>query len=293
MNLLRAATVTVSDLSRSVALYSEFLDYRVVEDGQLPESLGASWETPASVGRPYAVLQPASAKDSYIRLVEQPSVPGFKALRTYGWNAIEICVTDVMAVYERLKASPFEIIGPPRENPGLANIHPMQIKGPDEEVIFLTQINDDVPPFTLARATTLIDQMFILVIGCRDMNGAVDWFKENVGLAHGQDLEIAYTMIAKAYGKDLSTQYKLTTMVHESDVFLEVDQYPDEAVDRPCHKDMLPAGFALATFWVPDIDQLATSWIRPPEVQPGVIYNGRRSGTKRGPDGALIEIVEA
>lgn len=293
MNLLRAATVTVADLSRSIALYSEFLDYRLVEQDTLPAQLCDSWAAPASSGQPFAVLEPASGTDIYLRLIEQPPVAGFKALRTYGWNAIEICVTDVMAVYERLKTSPFEIIGPPRENPGLASIHPMQIKGPDEEVVFLTQINDDVPPFTLPRADTLIDQMFILVIGCRDMNAGVDWFADNVGLQRGQDMEIAYTMLAKAYGKDLTTQYRLATMTHESDIFLEVDQYPGEAVDRPCCPDMLPPGVALATLWVPDIDQLPKTWITPPDVQPGVIYNGKRAGTKRGPDGALIEIVEA
>ncbi|NRA30818.1 MAG: hypothetical protein HRU11_11225, partial [Parvularculaceae bacterium] len=124
MKLLRAATLTVSDLARSIELYSHYFDYSVVEQGTLSEDLTASWATPKSAGQPYAVLQPSSGADIFIRFVEQPAVDGFKALRSYGWNAIEICVTDVLAANKRMLNSPFEIIGPPREIDGLTDIYP-------------------------------------------------------------------------------------------------------------------------------------------------------------------------
>jgi catechol 2,3-dioxygenase-like lactoylglutathione lyase family enzyme len=292
MILLRAATLSVSDLQRSIDLYQTCLDYVLVEHGVIDAALATRWGTPGVADRASAVLRPASGKDIFLRLVEQPAVEGFRALRTFGWNAIEVCVSDVKAVHERLQKSPFEIIGPPRENPGLANIHPMQIKGPDEEVVFLTQINADTPPFRLPRAGTLIDQIFILVIGCSDMAAAVKWFADHVGLAAGEEMEIAYTMLAKAYGKDLSTQYALTTMVDDFDVFLEVDQYPEEATDRTVTAGCLPPGCSLATFLTPDIDSLPGPWICPPATQAGAIYENKRAGTMIGPDGALVEIVE-
>jgi len=291
MILLKAGTISVSDLERSIDLYTRYLDYEVVERGSVPLQLAESWSASGVAGNSYAVLRPASGNEIYLRFVEQPPVDGFRGLRTFGWNAVEICVSDVTQVYERLKNSPFEIIGPPRENPGLANIHPMQVKGPDEEVVFLTQINSDTPPYKLPRAVTLIDQIFIMVIGCSDMAAAVSWFEENLNLSRGEEMQIAYTMLAKAYGKDLSTQYSLTTVTHDNDVFLEVDQYPEEAIERPAHKNMLPPGCALTTFYLPRNDQTPLSEGWELSEQDGAIYSNRRSTTLIGPDGALVEVV--
>lgn len=58
MKLLRAATLTVSDLERSIANYAKYFDYSVVERGDVPADLAASWQAPASAGLPYAVMQP-------------------------------------------------------------------------------------------------------------------------------------------------------------------------------------------------------------------------------------------
>lgn len=293
MILLRAATVTVASLDRSIELYSRYLNYRVIETGSIARELAESWDAPNVAGHAYAILQPASGRDIFLRFVEQEPVPGFRALRTYGWNAIELCVTDVMDVYARLKDSPFEIIGPPRENPGLANIHPMQIKGPDDEVVFLTQINADTPPYRLPRAQSLIDQVFIMVIGCRDMAAATTWFEMNLGLERGEDLEIAYTMLAKAYGKDLTTQYRLTTLTHDFDVFLEVDQYPEEATARPMQPGMLPPGCAMTTFWHPHFDLVQQAQGEPTQTHSGALYGGKRSIVLKGPDSALVEVIAA
>lgn len=293
MILLRAATVTVASLERSIDLYTRYLEYRVIETGTVTDEQAKAWHAPAVAGHGFAVLQPASKRNIFLRLVEQDPIPGFVALRTHGWNAIELCVTDVMQVYARLQDSPFEIIGPPRENPGLANIHPMQIKGPDEEVVFLTQINTDTPPYKLPRAKSLIDQVFIMVIGCRDMAAATSWFEINLGLQRGEEMEIAYTMLAKAYGKDLSTRYRLTTVTHDFDVFLEIDQYPEAATPRPQFDGLLPPGCAMTTFWHPDFELVRQAQGVAAQSHEGAIYDGQPSIVMRGPDDALVEVVGA
>lgn len=292
MKLLRAATVTVSDLGRSVDLYSRYFDYSVVEQGHISEALAASWNTPNSAGCAYAVLQPHSGTEIFLRFVEQPPVEGFKALRSYGWNALEICVQDVMAVNARMQDSPFEIIGPPNKIPGLDAIHPMQVKGPDEEIVYLTQINDDLPEYNLPRAGSLIDKLFILVMGNSDMDRAAVWMQETCGLAFGREMEIPYTMIAKAYGTPLDELHRICTLIHDKDVFLELDQYPDEAVARPRHEGMLAPGCAIGTLFHPDFDALPGPWLTPPAARDGSIYKGQRVGVLQDPDGTLIEMVE-
>ncbi|MEM9837781.1 MAG: hypothetical protein AAF830_01365 [Pseudomonadota bacterium] len=292
MKLLRAATLTVSDLQRSTDLYAKYFDYSIVEDGELSSDLAESWGTPASAGCKMTVMQPSSEADIFIRFVEQPPVDGFKALRSYGWNAIEICVADVLAANERMLNSPFEIIGPPREIDGLPAIYPMQVKGPDEEIVYLTQIRDDLPAFDLPRAATLIDKLFILVMGCSDMDAANEWMAKHCGLDMGRDMEIVYTMLAKAYGTSEEELHRISTMVHDRDVFLEVDQYPVAAIVRPRHNGMLVPGCAVGTLWHPDFDSLPGPWITPPVVREGVIYKDKRTATMSGPNGTLIEMVE-
>lgn len=294
MKLLRAATLTVSDLERSTSNYAKYFDYSVVEQGEVPADLAASWATPASAGQPYAIMQPASGADVFIRFIEQPAVEGYKALRSYGWNALEICVQDVMEANARMENSPFEIIGPPRKIEGLDSIHPMQVRGPDEEIVYLTQINGDLPAFDLPRAASLIDKLFILVMGCSDLKASFDWMQKHCGLAPGrEDMEIVYTMIAKAYDLPMEQLHKISTLIHGRDVFLEIDQYPEAAVPRAHHEGMLVPGCAIGTLWHPDFDSLPGPWITPPTRRDGPIYKGKRVATQKDLDGALIEIVEA
>jgi hypothetical protein len=293
MKLLRAATLTVADLARSTGNYARYFDYSTIEDGTVSADLAASWGAPETAGRPYAIMEPASGTDIYIRFIEQPPVEGFRALRSYGWNAIEICVQDVLAANARMEGSPFEIIGPPREIDGLPAIHPMQVKGPDEEIVYLTQIKDDLPAFDLPRATAPIDRLFILVMGCSDLPASLKWMEEHVGLDIGREkMEIVYTMLAKAYGTDIDELHTIATMIHGRDVFLELDQYPPAATARPQHDGMLPPGCAIGTLWHPGFDSLPGPWFSAPTVRSGPVYQGKRVGVKRDLDGALIEIVE-
>lgn len=297
MKLIRAATICCSDLERSTALYTDWLDYRREESGTIESQLANAWGSPAMTGRRYAVLRPASGHDVFLRFVESDLHPDFVPLRSFGWAAIEICVQDVLAVNERMIDSPFEIIGPPRKIEGLDAIHPMQVKGPDGEIVYLTQINADLPEFDLPRAESLIDRLFILVMGCSDMDASLDWIEKHVRLSIGRRrMEIVYTMLAKAFDLPETDLHAISTMVHDRDIFLELDQLPSAAVSRPQHSGALPPGVAIGTFWHPDfetIEQTSGSlWIQQPATYDSVIYSGKRAATLHAPDGTLIEVVE-
>lgn len=298
MKLMRAATLSVANLQNAIDLYSEWLNYSVEEQGTLDSSLAASWGSANSAGRPFAVLRPASGHDIFIRLVENEIHPDYEALRTYGWAAIEVCVQDVLAVNERMLKSPFEIIGPPREIEGLDAIYPMQVKGPDDEVVYFTQIRGDMPAFDLPRAEAPIDRLFILVMACSDMSASLQWMAKHIKIEIGQDkMEIVYTMLATAFGLPMDDLHIISTMVHEKDVFLELDQMPPQATARPRYENALPQGIAIGTFWTPDFDAINVTcsdlWITEPAVHDSCVYGGKRSGTLQTPDGTLVEIVEA
>ena len=297
MKLMRAATLSVADIERSVALYTEWLDYQVEERGPLDEDVAASWGCPRSAGRESVVLRPASGHDIFLRFVENEPHPDYVPLQTFGWAAIEICVQDVLAANERMLKSPFKIIGPPREIEGLDAIYPMQIQGPDGEIVYLTQIRDDLPAFDLPRAEAPIDRLFILVMACSDMNASLDWLEAFVGFSVGRRrMDIVYTMLAKAFGLPEEDLHTISTMVHDRDVFLELDQLPPQGRKRPGRPGELPQGVALGTFTHPDFSALdkrcSDRWIVNPKKRRSVVYGNKRAGTLRAPDGTLIEVVE-
>ncbi len=56
-----AATITTPDLDTTVAAYQEFFRHKVVETGNVKETLANSWGAPAEAGSPYALLEPKAA----------------------------------------------------------------------------------------------------------------------------------------------------------------------------------------------------------------------------------------
>lgn len=293
MNLLRAGTVSVADLGASRSLYERYFDYRTVEEGIIEPPLANAWGTPKSAGCPYAVLQPASGAEIYLRLVEAPPVGAFVPLVTYGWSALEFCVRDLRAIAGRFRDSPFRVLGKPRPVDGLEGIQAMQIQGPDGEVCYLTQIEADPPGFVLPRAQSPIDHLFINVLAASDMDASQRWMVRHLGLRVGRGrMDIVYTLLANAFGISPTRTFAISTMVHESNVFLEVDQLPGEATRRPRHAGHLPPGIAVTTLRTPRIEDDDPSLIAAPTVPPGKVYDGRRSATRAGPDGTLFEVLE-
>lgn len=293
MNLLRCATHTVADVAAAAARFAQWLDYAVVEQGEIPADLAAAWGTPASAGRRYAVCQPASGAEVFIRFVEGDPVSDYLPIRSYGWAAIEICVTDVLAVNDRMlqPGSPYPVIGPPTRIAGIDTIYPMQVRGPDAETLYFTEITTTAPNSGLPRAGSLIDKLFILVLACPDMRATVDWFAETLKLEMTKPMAIRYSMIAHAFGLPMSDLHEIVTAKWEGDVFLEFDQYPAGTVARPGHAGALPPGVSICTMTHPDFDALDLGWASPPVVRDGPLYAGRRVGVLKTPEGALLEIV--
>lgn len=294
MTLLRCATLVVADVPAASALYAEWLDYEVVESGTLPADLAAAWQASASAGRSFATLRPASGEPVYLRFVEGDPVPDYQPIRTYGWAATEICVTDVDQVHARMQASPFEVIGPPRTLDGYATIKPMQVRGPDAEIVYLTEFAGHNPALALPQPKTLVDRPFIIVHASRDIAAGLTWLREVVGLEAIEPVSIRYTMIERAFGLTPEDKTAITTAQWPGgETFLEFDQYPEAATERPRHAEALPPGVAVVTMLHPDMARLEGHWLSPPVRRLGPVYEGRMSGVLQTPEGALLEVVDA
>ncbi|MEM5518277.1 VOC family protein [Henriciella sp. AS95] len=292
MTLLKCATLTVKDVSATADRYETWFDYSVVERGEVPSDLADSWGTPGSAGRPYVIMQPASGQQVFIRLVQGDPVASYVPISTLGWAATEICVQDVEEVNARMERSPFEIIGPPKPLDGFPTVKPMQVRGPDNEVLFLTEIRVDGPANGLPVPQSLVDRPFIMVLACSDLKRTIAWVDEVFGFEMIDPVAIEYTMISQAFDLPAGQKVELVTAKWKGEVFLELDQYPEQVTPRDRHDGTLPPGVAITTIEFPNFDKLAGHWVSEPVVREGALYAGKRVGLLKCPDGALLEVIE-
>lgn len=292
-NIIRCATVTVRDVEAAARNYEQWFGYRLAEVGEIDAGLAQSWGAPGHAGRPYRLLQPASGAESFIRFVEGSSSPEEPPMRTLGWSAMEIAIEDVFAANEHLQDSPFAIIGPPKPMESLPTIHPMQVRAPDGELSFLTQILSREPNNGLPRPESFIDHIFIMVAGCSDADRTYAWFEEQIGIEPRMTLEMTYRLINEAFGLPLTNKIRMRTGKAKGLVCFEFDALPEGAEPRRRTGDGLPEGIGLVSVSHPDLGNVPGPWLAPPEHRPGALYGGRRSGTLSGPDGILVEVIEA
>ncbi len=283
---------TVPDLAASLGDYRDRLGLAVVEHGALPAGLAASWGCAANAGAPFATLAPASGAPSYVRLVEQPLDPGFMPTRTYGWAAFEITVQDIFGWPARLAGSGFDIIGPPREIPGLPYFVAMQMLGQGREVIYLNEVRENTPTADLPPARSLVDHVFIVILATPDRAGTMAWYADRLGLEEGGCYTIPYTMINKAFALPDTHMTSLSMAQKGRMPIVEIDDYPAVATARATCHAMLPPGNALVTLAVNTLDCAGLDFIAPAVAWDGPFYAGRRAATMVGPAGELIELVE-
>ena len=285
-------TATTPDLNAALTDYRDRLGLKLVEQGHVAADLAASWGRPGVEGARYAALQPTSGAPCTLRLVEQQLPPAFIPTTSFGWAAFEITVQDVFGWPARLAESGFDIIGAPREIPGLPYFVAMQMLGRGREMIYLNEVRSNTPTSDLPPANSPIDHLFIMILATPDRAGTMAWYAQHLGLEEGGTYTIPYTMISKAFGQPLDTLHGLSMAQKGRMPIIEIDDYPAQATARPGDADLLPPGNAIVTLAVDHLDGRGLDFITPPVARDGPVYGGRRVASVVGPAGELLELVE-
>lgn len=287
---IRTITISTTDLDAHVALYERWLGYGAIERGTVPAAQAASWGAPAVAGRRYALLSPEGKGDAYLRFVESKREPGYVPFRHLGWNAAEHIVQDCDALDARLKGSPFEIIGPPADLSFSDQIRAMQIRGPADEVLYLTQFKSKLPGVPSPDAKFPVDRVFIMVLGGRSIASVQDWYGSKLGVPRTAEVPSRITVIARAWGHPMDTRYALAAIPLPGACYIEADAMPDGVLPRPCLPGELPPGIAMVTF---EVDALPPDvpWLGAPQAFEGRANAGGMSAACVGPAGELIELV--
>jgi hypothetical protein len=285
-----AVTMTVADLGPIEEAYGGYLGYKVVERGQISGELAEVWGAPLVAGKSYMVMQPESGANCFLRFIAIDAYPNYKPLTTYGWNSTEILVKDVDAVYEKLKSSPFEVVGTPRNLSTTDKIKAMQVIGPAKELLYLTTVTDS--SFGLGMAESAVDRPFIVINGGRDIAQLISFYRDTLKNKVSEPQPVRMSALNKVRGFDLEMKHPLSTVDIGGPFLIEVDQYPQGTVDREVRPGDLPPSTALVAFEVQSLAKIGVPFVKPPAIIQGRPYNGRRVGVIKGPSGELHELIE-
>ena len=289
---IKIATVSAPDIDATYKCYRDHFSYKIIEESNVSEEQAAAWGTPKMLGRRQIIAGPESGAEVYIRLVQNDEVPEYEYLKAYGWNAIEITVKDADLLHEKLKDSPFEIIGKPTEFDFSDAIYPMQAVGLSKELFYLNQVRGNLPAYDLPLAQSFVDHIFIMVLATPDVEKAVQFYVDAFGWAEGNTFHIPYSVINNAFELADDTKHFLCMSCNGRVVNNEIDQYPKGTIIRPRNDGMLEPGIAMTTYMVEDIDKVNVSLLSEPTTFSSAGYNGRRSACCIGSAGELIELIE-
>ncbi len=283
-------TLVATDIDAAVAAYCDYLYTSVLEDSEVSETQAVLWGKPALAGSRIVTLQSATGYP-WVRIVSNPEVIPARPFLELGWLALEVLVSDVDMLAERLANSPFEIFRPPADLDVSNDIRAMQVIGPAGEVLYLTQVNAAVEPFDIPMARSEVDRLFIPVSSClrRDEGLAV---YNKLGASKSWSFDTRITSVNKAHGLDLSLKHPVATVQLAGQSMVEIDQL-GVAKSRPPTAGMLPAGIAMVSFVFDNIDNIGLKPVSPPQRLDGKLYGGQRVAVCRGAGGELIELIEA
>ena len=291
LSRIKMATIGAPNLHDVERWYTTWLDYTVHERGTVSGTLAASWGTPNTAGRPYILLQSAAGDDVYIRAVEVDPIPGYQAMTTWGWNAIEIICDDVDALHEELKTSAFtHLAGPSNLMGGTSSIRAVQYKGPAEEVIYLTCETGDRSKSNLPLPRGPVDRPFIMVLAGTDLDEMERFYGETFNMGGGgYRFTTTGGLISQMQNRADDIVYNIGLVrCREQGNNIELDEYTADTGPRQTAEGQLPQGVAMTTFNCDDLDIIDLEFITPPVKE----YNGKRSVVFTGPAGELTELIE-
>jgi catechol 2,3-dioxygenase-like lactoylglutathione lyase family enzyme len=286
------ATIGVPDVAVAQAMYEKAIGLYEVNKGTVSEQVAASWGAPAMQGRPWAMMRCESGDRTFrIRIVEVDPVPGYKAMGTWGLNAIEMISKDIYEVNERVLSAGFEVIGEPRPlSEAYASVHAMQMKGPGEEVFYFASDMTGENEFGLITANSLVDRIFNAVVGTPNIKASRAFYNNVLGMSLGDLMEFKVRVVADAlnYSRDRAIAMGSARGTrHGSGI--EFDAYPVEfSGPRPRAKGQLPPGVSMMSLATDDFDAIDVSFVAPPKV----LYGGGRVASFVGPAGEWVEVIE-
>lgn len=276
------ATIATGQPDDSIRAYCEHLGQRTHSLNTVSDAQADGWGIPGLAGCSNTWLA-NELDEPWLQILGVPGMEANEPFRHYGWMSLEINVLNTDALFPRLRDSAFEVIGPPANLEVSDAIRAMQAVGPAGEVLYLTEVKAEVPPFELPFARCAVDRLFIPVMLTGDREATVEPYER---LANRASLrfETKITVINRAHGLTITTQHPVATLQLAGNHLIEIDQL-DGLVDAP-ELGSLPPGIAWIAFAVEELPAGTESHI----IDQGP-WSGRSAAFLRGAAGELYELI--
>ena len=293
LGALRCATISCRSVADATKLYQKSLGFDVIEQGVVPKALAASWRAADCEGAAFAVLGPPSGQATYVRFVEDPHGRPATPYSTFGWTALEFTVASSDRAIESLERNGFEVIGPAQDLEfSNGALRAGQVSGGLGEILYLTQINSQLPHYVLPTSRELVGPMFIVICCVPGVDDAYRSYGEQLGTAYREPFHAAVPFMADYHGLPRAHSYYVGCMECVPGSYIEIDEMPPTVGARPRAAGRLPSGIAMVSFEVPSLEPFQGRAIGPLCRDDGVVYADGRSLTLEGPYGELIEVIQ-
>ncbi len=278
-----AATIVSRNYQQSIQTWCDYLYQSVHSQETVTAAAADLWGYPDLSGAELTWLA-NELGEPWLRIIDAPKALERTPFSTYGWLALEISVQDVDQLFSDLTDSPFEIIGEPANLDVSDDIRAMQVVGLDGEVLYLTQIKADVPPFEIARARCAVDRLFIPVCLVEERTTAMRVYESRAELKSYQ-FDTKITVINKALGYEIDRRHPIATVQLAGEHMVELDEIAGLA--KPITDQGSPqAGISSISFQTTSLADQDHSYPLANGPQAG-----HQSTSVRGPSGEMLEFI--
>ncbi|MEC9375548.1 MAG: hypothetical protein VYA80_04160 [Pseudomonadota bacterium] len=293
---IKMVTHCVSNLSKEIAAWSQYLDYELITQATVDQSLCKAWNTPKELGRPYALMAPKNGGNTFIRFLETGTRIGYWPPVTWGWNATEILVSDPDALLEKLDNSPIHCFSGPDD----LYDHPkapraIQTLSPSGAMLYFTRIKPGGSRYGIHGAKTSVDRIFNVVLGGPSLDELQHFYSHIMGLRVGNPMMFKMTLAAQASNANPETLFPICVApIRARHNILELDEYPDITTMRPREAGCIPGGMSMVSFRVKNLDEVELNLRAEPVVINSKIapYQNQRVAIIEGPAGEWLELIE-
>jgi len=205
-----------------VHAYTDHLYQRVAYSGVLEQDLASAIGFDHLAGNPHWLLANNEGR-LWLHIVEHPEAKPRKALHSHGWMAMEILVENVDQLADQLAGSPFELLRPPADLDVSDKIRAFQARGPAGEILYLTQVNGEVPPFDLPQCRAEVDHLFIPVLSTPSRDKSLQDYSTISG-NDGICFDTKISVVNQARGFETDRRHPVATLQLADQALIEFDQ---------------------------------------------------------------------
>jgi catechol 2,3-dioxygenase-like lactoylglutathione lyase family enzyme len=220
---IESALIVVPDLEAAIAAYTFAFGYRVIGRGDFPEALALDYGQKSLAFAPSARVGRHSSQS--LQFVESKSAAARAAFDAYGWMALEILVRDVDQLAGTLPSA-FRVLEPPKNLDFTDAIRAMQVLGPGDEILYLTEVKRTVPGFNLPLSSVLdapAGGIFIAVQAVQN-RALASAFYQGLGACERTLFEARLSAFNRAHHLPAETKHQLATVAFASSYMLELDE---------------------------------------------------------------------